>query len=112
MTENKIDKDILSKVIDWSTLVTYQSNTIISRTLIDKKEGTTTLFAFDTGQGLSEHTAPYDAFVLILDGEMEITIKETSHTIKKGGCIIMPADKPHALQAKDRTTMLLIMIKA
>ena len=102
MTENKIDKDILSKVMDWSTLVTYQSNTIISRTLID----------FDTGQGLSEHTAPYDAFVLILDGEMEITIKETSHTMKKGGCIIMPADKPHALQAKDRTTMLLIMIKA
>ena len=112
MTKTKIDQDILSRTHIWSNLVAYQTNAIISRTLIDKKGGTTTLFAFDAGQSLSEHTAPYDALVLILDGNMEINIEGTLHNVETGGCIIMPANKPHALQAKDKTAMLLVMIRS
>ena len=112
MADIKIDQDILAKARILSSLVSYQNNTITSRTMIDKKEGTITLFAFDKSQGLSEHIAPYDAFVLILNGNMEITIEGTSHNVETGGCIIMPANKPHALQAIDKTTMLLVMIRS
>jgi len=98
-----------SKIID---LIDYQADSVVSRTLIDKKSGTVTLFAFDEGQGLSEHTAPFDALVLIFDGEAEITIAGKMHHLKEGEMIIMPADKPHALKAVKRFKMMLTMIKA
>jgi quercetin dioxygenase-like cupin family protein len=85
---------------------------VVSRTIIDKPAGTLTLFAFGEGQGLSEHTAPYDALVYILDGEAEITISGKSNLVKRGEMLIMPADKPHALRAVKRFKMLLVMIKS
>jgi quercetin dioxygenase-like cupin family protein len=93
-------------------LVAYQEGSVVSRTLIDKKIGTLTVFSFDAGQGLSEHTAPYDAFVQILDGEAEITIASTVHHLSAGQMIIMPADRPHALKGIKRFKMLLVMIRA
>jgi quercetin dioxygenase-like cupin family protein len=84
---------------------------VVSRTLIDKKAGTVTLFAFDEGQGLSEHTAPYDALVFILDGEVNVVISGKSIRLKKGEMTIMPANEPHALKAVTRFKMLLTMIR-
>ncbi len=93
-------------------LVAYQEGSVVSRTLIDKKVGTVTVFAFGAGQGLSEHTAPYDVCVQILDGEAEITIAGTVHHLAAGQMIIMPANHPHALKAVKRFKMLLVMIRA
>ncbi|WP_455368162.1 cupin domain-containing protein [[Eubacterium] cellulosolvens] len=93
-------------------LVTYQQGAVVSRTLINKKVGTVTLFAFDKGQGLSEHTTPFDAFVEILDGESEITISGKSHHVKTGEMILMPANEPHALKAVERFKMMLTMIRS
>jgi len=93
-------------------LVAYQEGSVVSRTLIDKKIGTLTLFAFGEGQGLSEHTVPYDAFIQILDGEAEVTIAGTVHHLTAGQMIIMPADRPHLLKAVKRFKMLLVMIRA
>jgi len=92
-------------------LVAYQDKAIVSRTVIDKRSGTVTLFAFDEGQGLSEHTAPFDAMVCVLDGETDITISGELYILKKGEMIIMPASKPHSLKARQRFKMLLIMIR-
>jgi quercetin dioxygenase-like cupin family protein len=92
--------------------IAYQQGSVVSRTLIDKTAGTLTLFAFDQGQGLSEHTAPFDAVVYIVDGEAEITISGKSHRLKQGEMIIMPADAPHALRAAQPFKMLLVMIKS
>jgi quercetin dioxygenase-like cupin family protein len=85
---------------------------VVSRTLIDRKIGTITLFAFDDGQGLSEHTAPYDAFVQIVEGAADITIAGTDHRVSAGQMIIMPANQPHALRAVGPFKMLLVMIRA
>ena len=93
-------------------LIGYQEGAVVSRTLIDKKAGTVTLFAFDEGQGLSEHTAPYDAMVFLVDGEADISIAGKVNRVKMGEVIIMPANKPHALIAVSRFKMLLIMVKA
>lgn len=93
-------------------LVSYQQGSVVSRTILEKKTGTVTLFAFDEGQGLSEHTAPFGALVLILDGEAEITISGQSHRVDSGEMIIMPANQPHALRATKRFKMLLIMVRA
>ncbi len=95
-----------------SDLIDYQEGAVVSRTLIDKKAGTLTLFAFDAGEGLSEHTAPYDAMVFLVDGEAEISIAGKVNRVKKGEVIIMPANKPHALTAVSKFKMLLIMIRA
>ena len=92
-------------------IVDYQEHSVVSRELIRKPSGTMTVFAFDEGQGLSEHTAPFDAFVNILEGEAEIRIEGTPHTVKEGEMIIMPANRPHALKAVTRYKMLLVMIK-
>ncbi|MBP8717475.1 MAG: cupin domain-containing protein [Candidatus Atribacteria bacterium] len=92
-------------------LVQYQDNAVVSTELIKKDAGTVTLFAFDKGQGLSEHTAPYDALVYILDGKAEITISKEPFTLQTGDMIIMPANQPHALKALEKFKMLLIMIK-
>ena len=85
---------------------------MVSRTLIDKKTGTVTLFAFDQNQGLSEHTAPYDALVYIIEGEVGITILGKLLTLKQGEVTILPANEPHALSAKTKFKMLLTMIKS
>ncbi len=93
-------------------LLDYQEGSVVSRTIIDKKTGTVTLFAFDEGQGLSEHTAPFDALVHLIDGEAEITISGKPLRLKKGEMVIMPAGDPHALQAVKKFKMILIMIKS
>lgn len=94
------------------SLVDYQDGSVVSKEIIKKEKGTVTLFAFDKGQGLSEHTAPFDALVYVLDGQAEIYIAAKLHLLKTGQAIIMPANKPHALKAIERFKMLLVMIKA
>lgn len=100
------------KALDVKSFVEYSSNSIVSKTLIDTKAGTITLFAFDLGQGLSEHTAPYDAIVQIIDGDAEITIGGTAIRASAGNMVVMPANIPHALKAITRFKMLLTMIRA
>ena len=92
-------------------LTDYQKGSVVSRTLIDKKTGTVTFFAFDEGQGLSEHTAPYDALVHLVEGESEIVISGKSYNLNGGQMIIMPANEPHSLKAVKKFKMILIMIK-
>jgi len=92
-------------------LVDYQGGSIVSKEIIKKDKGTVTLFAFDKGQGLSEHIAPFDALVYIFDGLAEVIISGKSSSLKTGEIIIMPANKPHALKATERFKMLLVMIK-
>ncbi len=93
-------------------LVAYQEASVVSKTLIEKKTGTVTLFAFDKGQGLSEHTAPFDAMVCVLDGVAEIAIAGSSVTVKGGEMLVMPANEPHALKAVERFKMMLTMIRS
>lgn len=93
-------------------LINYQSDAVVSKTLIKKESGTVTLFAFDQGQGLSTHSAPFDAMVTILDGEVEITISDTLFTLHQGEMIIMPANEPHGLKAVQPFKMMLTMIKS
>lgn len=102
---------LTAKVIDMAGLVEYQAGSVVSRAIIQQKTGTVTLFAFDEGQGLSEHTAPFDALVCILDGQAEITISGKAKTVKKGEMIIMPAQEPHALKAAGPFKMMLVMIR-
>lgn len=92
-------------------LVAFQPGSIVSRTIIDRDSGSITLFAFDKGQQLSEHTTPFDALVFVLEGHMEIQITDTSHDLRAGEMIIMPANKPHAVKAKKQCKMLLTMIQ-
>lgn len=93
-------------------MVGYQEGAVVSKTLIDKKTGTVTLFAFARGQGLSEHTAPFDALVQVLDGEVEITISGRPFHLKAGEIIVMPANEPHALKAVNQFKMMLTMIRS
>jgi quercetin dioxygenase-like cupin family protein len=93
-------------------LVAYQKGSVVSRTLIDKKAGTVTLFSFDEGQGLSEHTAPFDALVYLLDGEAEIFISGKPLHLREGEMTIMPANQPHALKAAKKFKMALVMIRS
>ena len=103
---------LIGTAITMADLVAYQPGSVVSRTLIDKKIGSVTLFAFGEGQGLSEHTVPYDAFVQIVDGTGEVTIDGTAHTVESGQFIIMPANRPHSLRAVKRFKMLLVMIRS
>lgn len=105
-------EELKQEATNLAGLVEYQSGSIVSRTLMDRGTGNVTLFAFDEGQGLSEHTAPFDAMVQVLDGDVEITISGQMHTLKEGEMIIMPANEPHALKAKSRFKMVLTMIKS
>ncbi|MFH1312504.1 MAG: cupin domain-containing protein [Candidatus Eisenbacteria bacterium] len=100
-----------SKSVDLAAAIDYAEGSIVSKTLIDKKAGTLTLFAFGEGQALSEHTAPFDATVLILDGEAKLTIGGKDVSAKTGQMVIMPADVPHAVRAVTPFKMLLIMIR-
>lgn len=104
-------EDLLAKAFKVTDLIDYQEGSVVSREIIAKKTGTVTLFAFDKGQGLSEHTAPFDATVFCLEGEVEVTISGTPILVKKDEMIIMPADQPHSLKAKSKFKMLLIMIR-
>lgn len=94
-----------------AALVDYQPGAVVSRTLVKKPTGTVTAFAFDQGEGLSEHTAPYDALVLVADGEAEVTVAGTPHRVVGGQILRLPAGKPHGLKATTRFKMLLIMIR-
>lgn len=105
------DEELTSQVFNLGRMLDYQEGAVVSRTIIDKRTGTVTLFAFDKDQGLSEHTAPFDAMVYILDGQAEITISGKPHTLNAGEMIIMPADEPHALRASERFKMVLTMIR-
>ena len=100
------------RVLEMADLIEYQEGSVVSRTIIDQKTGTLTLFAFAAGQGLSEHTAPFDALVYLLDGEAEITIAGQRHRLSEKDMIIMPANKPHALKAIENFKMLLVMIRS
>ena len=95
-----------------NSLITYQEGSVVSKTLIDKKTGTVTIFAFDANQGLSEHTAPFDALVYIFDGEAEVNISGKPLRVKKGELTIMPANEPHSLTAISKFKMALIMIRS
>jgi quercetin dioxygenase-like cupin family protein len=101
-----------SQVVNTADLVAYQADSVISRQVLGKLTGTVTLFAFDAGQGLSEHTAPFDALVSILDGVAEVTIAGQPFPLAQGEMILMPANQPHALSAKQRFKMMLIMIRS
>ena len=100
------------KVETLKNMVEYQEGAVVSRTIIDKPQGTVSLFAFAEGEGLSEHTTPYDALVQVLDGEVEITIGGEAFHLDEGETIVMPADVPHALRALGRFKMLLVMVKS
>jgi len=102
----------METVISFADAVAYQPGAVVSKEILKKPAGTITLFAFDQGQGLSEHTAPFDASVVIVDGTAEITISGTAHQVKAGEMIVMPANQPHALQARERFKMLLVMIRS
>ena len=92
-------------------LIDYQEGSVVSRAIMDKRAGTVTLFAFDENEGLSEHTAPFDALIYILKGEAKVTISGKPFKLKEGELIIMPANEPHALSAVTKFKMLLIMIR-
>ena len=106
------DEKLLAQKARGSDLVDYRENSIVSRTILEKTTGTVTLFAFDKGQGLSEHTAPFDALVHLLDGEAEITLSGKILRLKEGEMVIMPASQPHALKAVEKFKMILIMIRS
>jgi len=110
--EQEVVEKLISQAADTNDLLDYQEGSVVSRTIINKKTGTVTLFAFDEGQGLSEHTAPFDALVYLIDGEAEITISGKPLHLKKGEMVIMPAGEPHALKAVKRFKMILTMIKS
>ncbi|HEY5477552.1 MAG TPA: cupin domain-containing protein [Tepidiformaceae bacterium] len=103
---------LLGRPLIMTELVAYQPDAVVSRTIIDKKASTVTMFAFDEGQGLSEHTSPFDALVQVLDGETEITVSGHEHHLAAGQMIIMPALEPHSVKALTRLKMLLVMVRA
>ena len=111
MEQNK-NSNLIAKVSKLADLVEYQQGSVVSRTIIDKETGTLTLFAFDKDQGLSEHTAPFDAVVYIVDGQAEVTISGKPLRLKEGEIVIMPANKPHALRALEKFKMMLVMIRS
>ena len=102
---------LVAKASNLESLIDYQEDSIVSRTIVDRKAGTITLFAFDENQGLSEHTAPYEVMVYVIDGEVRITISRKSISLKRGEMTIIPANQPHSLTAKTKFKMLLTMIK-
>ena len=115
MTDCDDNKTVLDACMaapqDLSSLVDYASDSIVSKTILDKPAGTITLFAFDKGQKLSEHTAPYDAVVQVVDGNAKLTIGGESVSVSAGSIIIMPANVPHSVDAEEKFKMLLTMIR-
>ena len=111
ITKDKSTEDLNARAIDLAGLVNYQDGAIVSREVVSQPMGTVTAFAFDEGEQLSEHTAPFDAMAIDLDGEADISIGGKVNRVKPGEMIIMPAAVPHALRAVTRFKMLLVMIK-
>jgi quercetin dioxygenase-like cupin family protein len=111
MTEKESNNDA-PKVQSLEDLVNYQDGSVVSREIIRKSTGTVTLFAFDDGQGLSEHTAPFDALVYVVDGEVEVVISGKPYHLNQGEIIILPANQTHSLRALSKFKMLLVMIKS
>ena len=109
MTEKS---DMHGAPVELSELLDYQPGAVVSRTVIKKSTGTVTLFAFDEGEELSEHTAAYEAMVIVVEGETEISISGQPHRVKSGQSLILPAKEPHAVRAGTRCKMLLIMIRS
>lgn len=107
-----IEDKLIAHPFSWADLVSYQEGSVVSRAIIDKAEGTITVFAFDQGQRLSTHSAPFDALVEVIDGSGLITIEGVDFELTTGKQIIMPADKPHAVFARERFKMVLILIRA
>ena len=112
MTDESIETNPLLVPASLAELVEYQSGSVVSRTIIKKPTGTVTLFAFAEGEGLSEHTAPFDALVTILDGAAHITVGGEGHDVQAGEGLLLPADIPHALHASSRFKMMLVMIRS
>jgi len=112
MNPEKKTKGIGDQVANALDLAGYQEGAVVSRELVKKPTGTVTIFAFDAGQGLSEHTAPFDALVQVLEGQVEIAIAGRPHRLKGGQMLLMPAHQPHALKALDRFKMILTMIRS
>lgn len=112
MTKSKKPENFAAQAVNLADLIDYQEGSVVSRTIVDKKTGTVTLFAFDADQGLSEHKAPYDAIVYILDGEADVIISGKHVRLEKGEMTIMPANEPHALMALTKFKMLLTMIRS
>jgi len=110
--EKETVQKIVGQAISLTDLADYQEGSVVSRTIIDKKTGTVTFFAFDEGQGLSEHTVPFDALVYLLEGEAEIVISGKPIQLKEGEMVIMPANQPHALRATKKYKMILTMIRS
>jgi quercetin dioxygenase-like cupin family protein len=110
MPENKRE-ELTEKVLAINDLIAYQPGTVASRMIVFEKAGTITIFSFDTGEGLSEHSAPYDAILTVTDGEADVQIAKKPFTVKAGEMIILPANKPHAVFAHQRFKMLLTMIR-
>lgn len=108
MTEQASNND----VVNLSTALEYQVQSVISRVLLKNAGGTITLFAFDQGEGLSEHKTPYDAFVTVVDGSARIRIADRDHSLEVGDSLLLPANIPHAVDAVTKFKMLLVMIKA
>ena len=106
----KETKDLIGTPLPLKSLTDYQEGSVVSRMVINKKSGTVTIFAFERGEGLSEHSAPYDALVIVLEGEAEIPIGGVSHFVKEGEMLIMPAKIPHAVHPLSRFKMMLVMI--
>ena len=108
----KTHEELKEKVLPVRDLIAYQEGTIASRMVVFKKAGTITVFSFDKGEALSEHTAPYDAVLIVIDGVAEVKIGEISFTVREGEMIILPAGKPHAVFAREgRFKMVLVMIR-
>jgi len=104
--------ELKAKTLKVEDLIEYQEGSVVSREIIMKDTGTVTIFAFDKGEGLSEHTAPFDAMVQVIDGKAEITISGNKNVLEKGDMIIMPANDPHALKALEKYKMVLTMIRS
>lgn len=111
MPDQGVKKELLAKGTVLKELAAYQDHSVVSREIIKKPAGTVSVFAFDEGEGLSEHTAPFDALVLILEGTAEVFIAGEPHEVHAGEMIIMPADRPHALKALSRFKMLLVLVR-
>jgi quercetin dioxygenase-like cupin family protein len=105
-------EEVIGKVLSALQLIDYQEGAIVSRTLVDNEKGTVTLFAFDNNQGLSEHTAPFDALVHLLEGRAIVTISGKDMTLQNGDLVIMPANEPHAVKAISQFKMMLTMIRS
>jgi len=108
MSQNEFEKGMK---FSFDSSISYAEKAVVSKHILKKKTGNISLFAFDKGEGLSEHTTPFDALVMVVDGKVDITIDGTSHLLEKGESIIMPANIPHALTAVENFKMVLTMIR-